>query len=210
MRPPLASLLLAAPLLAAPLPALAGGIGLVTTGGGHLDNVYGYEQNTVTGEWSQKVSETQLGPNFGGGLEVVLGDRDNRTLGVFRVFYLQDAPQQPVDGYVLPAEGATKVSPVRDVPLHNGVITGGLQWGLLGDPTALQLTVVADLGAGLFTEDLTMFITGDAGVGGTWMPDRRIQVAASLTGGGRIGGVRYRGTLLPTGNAYVGVRYLFD
>ena len=45
----------------------------------------------------------------------------------------------------------------------------------------------------------------EAGVGGTWMVARRVQAAASVTGG-----IRYYKRVLPTTNAYLGVRYLFD
>lgn len=197
MRPLLASLL-----LLAPLPALAGGIGLVATGGGHTDRVYAYTLDENTNQWEQEDPANQFGPDYGGGLEFILGDRDNKVMGVIRGFYLVDAPQKPLD------TGTN--SPVRDVALPQGMITGGLQWGVLGDPTALQGIVVANLGAAVLTEDLTSYLLGEVGVGGTWMPDRRIQVAASLVGGGRWNGIRYKNRVLPTANAYVGVRYLFD
>lgn len=187
--------------LAAPAPALAGGIGLVGTGGGHTDRVYSYTQNAA-GDWEQDDPVNQFGPNFGGGLEFVLGDRDNKVLGVIRGTFVQDAPQKELE--------TGRISPVRDEPLNQGIITGGLQWGVLGDPTGLQGVVVANVGAAVFTEDLTSFITGEVGVGGTWMPDRHIQVAATVVGAARINGIRYKNRIMPAANAYVGVRYLFD
>jgi hypothetical protein len=199
MRPALAAALLS--LALAPAPAWAGGFGLLLNGGAHDDRVYGYTEE-ANGDYTQDPS-AQFNANLGAGLEVVLGDRDNKVLGLFRGYYLQDVPQTPVEG---------DLSPVREVPRDIGVVTAGLQWGVLGDPGALQGVIVSTLGAGLFTcsrgaqcDDLTEFILAEAGVGGTWMVERRVQVAASVTGG-----IRYRNRVLPTANAYLGVRYLFD
>ncbi|MES2640171.1 MAG: hypothetical protein V4850_11830 [Myxococcota bacterium] len=192
MRPiiPLALLALA------PSTALAGGIGLVTTAGLHGDRVYSYEED-VNGVATQMDPEDQLNPNFGGGLEIVLGDKDLKIMGIFRGYYLQDSAQQdPKNGPIFN---------VRDVPRDLGVISAGLQWGILGDPGAIQLTIVGTLGAGVFTSDFTGYALGEAGVGGTWMAARRVQLAASVTGG-----ARYRKRFYPTTNAYLGVRYLFD
>ncbi|MDP2309485.1 MAG: hypothetical protein Q8P18_25915 [Pseudomonadota bacterium] len=197
MRPiiPLAILALASLSLYAG-PAFAGGIGIVTTAGLHGDRVYSYEED-VNGVATQMDPEDQLNSNFGGGLEIVLGDKDLKIMGIFRGYYLQDAPQQePKNGPIFN---------VRDVPRDLGVINAGLQWGILGDPGALQLTVVGTLGAGVFTNDFTGYALAEAGVGGTWMAARRIQVAASVTGG-----ARYRKRFYPTTNVYLGARVLFD
>jgi hypothetical protein len=137
-----------------------------------------------------------MNANFGGGIEIILGDKDNKILGLFRGYYLQDAPQTPAEG---------EISVVRTESRDIGMITGGLQWGIVGDPTGLQLVAITNIGAGLFTADLTEFVLGEAGVGASFMPTRRVQVSATLTGG-----TRYRKRFFPTGNAYVGVRYLFD
>lgn len=194
MRPLLACLAFLA--LLAPASARAGGFGILTTAGSHGDRVYGYSLDAA-GDYQQETPEDQQNANFGGGFEVILGDKDNRILGIFRGYYLQDAAQRP------PAEG--EVSVVRETSRDIGVITAGLQWGIIGDPTGLQLVAVANLGSGVFTTDFSEYLLGEAGVGGTWMTGRRIQVAATLTGGSR-----YRKRFYPTANAYVGVRYLFD
>lgn len=199
MRPILPLALLA---LAAPLPALAGGVGLVATAGLHGDRVYAYEIDEI-GQETQLDPQNQINPNFGGGLEIVLGDKDLKVAGIFRGFYLQDAAQQePVKPDGLEGEFAFNV---RDEPKDIGVITAGLQWGVLGDPGALQMTVVGTIGAGVFTEAMDGYVTAEAGVGGTWMAARRVQVVASVTGG-----ARYWKRFYPTTNAYAGVRYLFD
>lgn len=193
MRPILPLAVLA---LAAPVPALAGGLGLVTTAGLHGDRVYSYNYD-VNGVATQADPENQMNPNYGLGLEVLLGDKDLKVTGIFRGFYLQDSPLQE------PTNGDTFV--IREEPKDIGVVTAGLQWGVLGDPGALQLTVVGTIGAGVFTENMDGYVTGEAGVGGTWMAARRVQVAASVTGG-----ARYWKRFYPTTNAYAGVRYLFD
>lgn len=197
MRPnlPLALLALASLFLYA-RPAHAGGLGVVTTAGIHGDRVYSYDVD-VNGVATQTDPENQINPNYGAGLEVVLGDKDLKVAGVFRGFYLQDAPQQE------PTKGA--IFNVRDVPRDLGIITAGLQWGVLGDPGELQMTVLGTMGAAVFTADLTGYVTAEAGVGGTWMAARRVQVAASVAGG-----IRYQKRFYPTANAYAGVRYLFD
>lgn len=182
-------------LTAAPLPALAGGLGLFGTAGGHADRVYGYTLE-ANGEYTQDAPVTQFNANYGGGIELVLGDKDDKVSGVFRGFYIADAPQTALD---------TDVSPVRTDGRNIGVATAGLQWGVLGDPGDKQMIVVFNAGAGIVTADLTEFLLVEAGVGGTWMVDRRVQLVGTLTGG-----TRYRKRFLPTGNATVGVRYLFD
>jgi hypothetical protein len=179
----------------APLPAAAGGIGLITTTGAHADRIYGYTLE-ANGEYTQDEPVTQFNGHFGGGLELILGDKDDKVSGVFRGYYLADAPQTALD---------TDVSPVRTDVRNIGMASAGLQWGVLGSPDTLQMTVVANAGAGVFTSDLTEFMMVEAGVGGTWMAARRVQVVGAATAG-----ARYRKRVYPTMNATVGVRYLFD
>mgnify|MGYP003335285142 CR=1 FL=1 len=193
MRPTLPLALL---LLAAPAPALAGGIGLVTTAGIHTDRVYSYTTDD-TGDAVQLDPETQINPNYGAGLEFILGDKDLKIAGVFRGYYLQDSPQSD------PKSG--EIYNVRSIPRDLGLITAGLQFGAIGDPTGLQGNIIGNIGAAVFTSDLTGYVTAEAGVGGTWMAARRMQLALSVTGG-----VRYYKRITPTGNGYLGVRYLFD
>lgn len=172
-------------------PAQAGGIGLIGTGGMHADRVYGYTDDV------QEKPEDQMNANYGGGFELMLGDRDNRISGIFRFYYLQDGPQSA------PKNGDTYA--VRTTSRDIGMFTGGLQWGLVGDPTRLQLTLVTLIGSGFLTQDFTEFAQGEAGVGGTFNPTRHMQIFAEATGG-----IRYRKRVYPTANATLGVRYLFD
>ncbi|MFZ5476284.1 MAG: hypothetical protein ACOZNI_05860 [Myxococcota bacterium] len=199
-------------LAALPLPAWAGGIGVIGNYGMHGDTVYPYYMKD-NGDFEQCDPQHQMNGNFGGGIEVVLGDRDNKILGIFRGYYIQDAAQrapraggeckQPVFDDGTQPDGLTYA--IRETGRDVGVINAGLQFGVLGDPNNIQLTIVNTYGAGLYTNDLTEFATVELGVGGTWMAERRVQVHASVTGG-----LRYRKSFYPTGNAYAGVRYLFD
>lgn len=182
--------------LLAAAPAHAGGLGLLGTGGMHGDRVYGYS-TTDTGDLKQDVPELQINANYGTGLELTLGDRDNRIVGLFRFWYLQDAAQSP------PKVG--EVYAVRTTPRDVGMFTGGLQWGIVGDPTRLQFTAVTLIGSGFLTEDFTEFALAEAGVGGTFNPTRHMQIFAEATGG-----IRYRKRVYPTVNGTAGVRYLFD
>lgn len=182
--------------LTASAPAFAGGIGLLGTGGMHGDRVYGYTENEA-GDLKQEAPETQLNANYGGGMELTLGDRDNRIVGIFRFFYLQDGPQS--------APKVGEVYAVRTTARDIGMFTGGLQWGVVGDPTRAQFTVVSLIGSGFLTRDFTEFAQAEVGVGGTFNPNRHVQVFAEATGG-----IRYRKRVQPTFNATAGVRYLFD
>ena len=184
--------------LALPAPAFAGGIGLVTSAGGHSDRVWSYDVD------EQLPVENQLNANYGGGLEIILGDRDNKILGIFRGYYILDSPEHAP---TRPDEVAKEdyVYSFREEPRGIGLINAGIQWGIAGEPSGLQFTVVSTLGAGIFTDDLTEFLTAEVGPGATWMAARQVQLALSVTGG-----VRYRKHFYPQGNAYLGVRYLFD
>lgn len=177
--------------------AEAGGLGIVTTAGVHADRVYSYDCDEATGLCDQNKPETQMNANPGVGLELILGDKDNKVLGIFRAYWLGDAPQS--------APKAGGETPYREEWRSIGVINGGLQFGLLGDPENVQLTAVGTIGSGFLTTDFTEYIVAEAGVGGSWMAGRKVQLAGSITGG-----TRYRKRFYPTANAYVGVRYLFD
>lgn len=200
LQAPLSLLLCAAPALL-PSTALAGGVGLVGMGGVHSDRLYFYAEDE-SGTLVQQAPYNQINPNFGGGLELVLGDKDDKILGVFRAYYMQDAAQS-ASGPL--ADGGEYVYNIRTVPRDVGMLSGGIQWGLFGDPTGLQFILTSYIGSGFFTSDFTEFINGELGVGASYMFNRKIQVHAEVTGG-----VRYRKRLYHTENLYLGVRYLFD
>lgn len=183
-----------------PLDAFAGGIGLLGTAGVHTDRVYYYDSSD---DYAQYLQHQTL-PNYGGGLEVVLGDRDDRLQGVFRGFYLQDSPQSdPAGSSDVPSEYV--VARIRDTPRHLGIGTVGLQWGVLGQPENFMANVSVNVGAGFLTEDKTEFMVLDAGVGATYTFARNLQAHASL-----LYTLRFRKTATHGATAYAGVRFLFD
>jgi hypothetical protein len=189
-----AFLLLACPAFYAS-PALAGGIGLIANGGVHEDFVYYYSQDLEQGH------DVQNRPNYGGGLEVIMGDKDARVQGAARFFYMADAAQlEPDTGKV---ESPQYV--FRDEVRNVGVVTTGVYWGILGDPEKLELNVNTFIGAGVFTVDNSEFILGEAGIGGKYQLSEHFQVFANVAAA-----VRYRKMFFGSGNSYVGVRYLFD
>ncbi len=196
MRPSLFALA-----LLLPAPALAGGFGLIATGGLHSDRVYYYVPNETTGELEQAPPINQIGPNFGGGLELVLGDRDDKIMGVFRGYYLMDTAQVATEEMKDPSYAYN----LRTVPRDIGMVTGGLQWGLVGDPTGLQLVLTTTIGSGFLTSDFTEFLTAELGVGATYTVARHVQLHAEVSGG-----LRYRKRFYHTENLTLGVRYLFD
>lgn len=182
--------------LAVSTPAHAGGFGIVTAAGGHVDRIYSYKYDESAAEYDQFV-ENQFNANVGTGLEFVLGDKDNKIIGVFRGYYLSDSPQK--------TPGAGDTFAIRETSRSVGMMDAGLSFGFLGDPGNIQMTANVYLGSGFLTTDYTPFIYGEAGVGGTWMAARHVQVVASVAGGSR-----YRRRFFPTTSGYLGVRYLFD
>lgn len=183
-------------LLSAPT-ALAGGFGVLGTGGIHGDRVYVYSENSV-GQAEQETPIDQLNPNFGGGLEMILGDKDYKINGFLRMYYLADWPvQAPAGDYTY----NLRTTSVRDI----GMAEAGLQFGIWGEPEAFQLCIIGIIGSGLLTNDQTEFMTAEAGFGFTYTMKRNIQLHAEVDGG-----IRYRKRIYPTVNGTAGVRYLFD
>ncbi len=185
--------------------AYAGGIGLIGAGGLHQDRVYSYQMDAESGDISQAPVDVQYNPSFGGGIELMLGDRDNKVLGVVRGYYYGDAPQS------VPAGDTGVGNSARQSLRHVAMVTGGMQYTLVGDPQAFQLVLIGSLGTS-FLEldpseevDLRPYAVAEAGPGITLFLTDSIQLAAS-TGFG----VRYSKRPYFTGTGYVGLRYLFD
>lgn len=182
-------------------PAFAGGVGLITTGGAHTEVVRFYDSSA---EWTQ-YSLTESISHFGGGIEVMLGDKDDRFTGIMRGFYMQDAAQTD------PAELATAFDPevvvceFRREPRKVGYATVGLQMGLWGDPDALQIHAIGALGAGFLTVDHTEFVLAEAGAGVTYQIARNTRVVGDVQYG-----FRYRKGESHGVSAYAGIRYYID
>jgi hypothetical protein len=190
----ISSLLLAA---ISSAPARAGGVGIVATGGLHTDRAYYYNR-----EGDQGIDNQTL-PQAGIGLEGLLGDRDDKILGIMRLYWLREAPPNNPD-----TQGVENaVHPDYDAldPRDIGVAEIGVQWGLLGDPNGLQLVLSTLVGTGFITTDNTQFFLGDAGIGGTYTVGEGIQLFANIAIN-----VRHRKIVSYGPAAYAGARYLFD
>jgi hypothetical protein len=178
-------------------PARAGGVGIVATGGMHTDRAYYYNR-----EGDQGI-DNQTQPQAGIGLEGLLGDRDDKILGMMRVYWLRDSPPDNPDtqGVQDPVHPDYEALDPRDI----GVAEIGIQWGLLGDPNGLQLTLTTLIGTGFITNDNTQFFLADAGIGGTYTVAEGVQLYANIAMN-----VRHRKIVSYGPAAYAGARYLFD
>lgn len=196
MRAVLASLL-----LAASTPALAGGVGVLTTGGFRNQPVYFYDSSDSMRQY--KISET-LG-HGGGGIEILLGDRDDRFIGTFKGYYIYESPERDPAGITSAVDPGNVVAAWRTEGRHIGVASVGLQAGIIGKPRTKQLVAVADLGSGFLTTDHTEYLQAQIGLGGTAMLSREIQVYAQAQYHLR----NYKG-LYHGATATAGIRYMFD
>jgi len=181
--------------LFAALPAHAGGFGIITTGGIHTDRVYYYYGDDL------QALNRQNRPNVGGGVELILGDRDDKVQGFVRGYYVIDAPQ--VDPATAVELGATYT--IRDETREIGMVSTGVQWTVYGDPMGFSLYLTSVMGSGIATTDNLEFLLLEGGAGGSYHLDKKIALFGELALG-----TRYRKAFYPNHNAYVGVRYLFD
>ncbi|MCB9665650.1 MAG: hypothetical protein H6732_16195 [Alphaproteobacteria bacterium] len=204
----------AAAALLASMPAYAGGIGPLVMGGFHTEEVAYYYSRTNSGtgaripnqqDWEQ-VFDPQIIGNAGGGLELVLGDRDNLIQGVFRAFYMLDTPQlNPVGDAELLDSGAA-VTAFREDIKHIGVGTVGLTFGVVrGASDRLKLAVAVHLGAGFLTNDHTEFALAQAGPNLSYLFSRTVEGYIDVSYG-----VRFRKTVSHGLYGSLGIRYLFD
>jgi hypothetical protein len=182
--------------------ALAGGIGLLGTAGFHQARVYYYDAE------DNQVLNRQNCLNSGVGIEAILGDKDDRFLGVARGYYLVDSP--PTDPPAPTVDDPVDALP--EGPTRIGMATVGVHWGVIGDPTGFQAHIGTHVGAGMVTVDSTTgegssqeFLLGEVALGAHYHFARSFQVYADVAYG-----TRYRKEFSPGGNAYVGFRYMFD
>ena len=185
-------------------PAFAGGVGLTTTAGFHTERVYYYNNQVENAQGSMQ----QTIPNYGAGVEVLLGDRDDRILGVMRGYWQQDGPQtNPAD--MSPPPGGLSpndiTANVRDDARNVGLVSAGLQWGIVGSPDLIQLNALGSLGSGFLTVDRTEFLFAELGAGAHYTFARNLQAYGNL-----MYTFRFRKGASHGATAYAGVRYLFD
>jgi hypothetical protein len=188
----------------APSTADAGSFGLYGQAGMHEGKAYYYRSDGKQGV------DSQFLPDAGTGFEMMLGDKDDRLIGLIRIAWRHDwtvnNPQYTVsndeDG-----NPYTYTHPdYESVPARNdGLITVGLQWGLWGEPTGFQVTALTALTSGFWTVDNLEYFSPEVGAGVTYTIADQIQFHGTLTAA-----PRYRKQVYLGANTYVGVRYLFD
>lgn len=186
--------------LAALLPATAsaGGFGVLVNGGVHGTKAYYYNNNLQQG------IDNQQRPNYGGGGEVIIGDKDDRVIGLMRMYGNVDF--NPVEPTLEGVTAANATFPTYGEATRSDLVaTMGIQWGLLGEPDGQQLVLTTLFGSAFATRDNLEYAIGEVGVGGTMMLNDTLQAFATLNGN-----VRYRKRLSGEGGAYIGVRYMFD
>ncbi|MEQ1568976.1 MAG: hypothetical protein ABMA64_25280 [Myxococcota bacterium] len=192
-------------------PAFAGGIGVTASGGAHTEPLFYYSKADADGNEYKELSDydqyklTETLPNLGLGLNLVLGDRDDKITGDCRFYWMMDSAQvSPTDaGSQIPE--ANIVASYRETPRHLGIGAIGLSWGLVGDPSKFQLAAVGHFGSAFITADHTEFLLIDLGPGVTWRATRQVQVF-----GDAVYQARFRKRLDHSVVATVGARYLFD
>ncbi|MEC7986681.1 MAG: hypothetical protein VX278_16050 [Myxococcota bacterium] len=177
--------------------AEAGGVGMYTQAGIHQGNAYYYTYDGDQG------IDTQFLPHYGVGFEGILGDKDDRLHGIFRLAWNQDqpvqAPSTPDGEEYYFADESTKG--VR----NDGLISIGLQWGIWGEPTEFQVIATTLLTSGFWTPDSLEYFVLDLGVGATFSMGETLQLfgVASFS-------PRYRKELFMGSQATFGARVLFD
>jgi len=208
--------------------ALAGGVGVLATGGLHTEKVYFYSDHSPEGVEYNDIADydqfemIQTLPNLGGGIEILLGDRDDKIMGSVRGFYLVDGAQKDPaevtddvsnpdwvvgayrgDGNVRPGE-PNAGGPAGGRSL--GMIMVGMSWGIIGEPGGLQLGAVGHVGTSFLTRDHTEFFIMQVGPGVTYKVARQVQLFGELQYAARFRQAQWA----HSGNVMLGARYLFD
>jgi hypothetical protein len=184
-----------------PTTADAGGVGVTLGGGVHQDRAYYYNEEGEQG------IDTQLPMNTGWGGELLLGDRDNRVLGIVRGYVSRDAPLKNPDPSALGEGPGEYVFPnvEKDGHTTRGAAAVGMQWGLWGDPNGFQMIATSLIGSQFWTNDNLETATFQAGVGVTYTANERYQFAASLDATSR-----FRKRFQWGGDVWLSARYMFD
>lgn len=199
-----ASLLLASP-------AFAGGIGILASGGVHTEKVYFYSDVDPDGNAYRDIADydqyqlVQTLPNTGLGLNLVLGDRDDKIVGDCRFYWLMDSPQQDPAAKTQLVDPEHVVAAYRETSHHAGLGMVGLSWGILGSPSKFMLGAVGHVGSAFITPDHTEFLAFDIGPGVTYRAARQVQIFADVSYQ-----ARFRKVFTHSGNVFVGARYMFD
>ncbi len=182
----------------APVEAHAGGVGAVAAAGVFSERVWYYDANETSYQTQQPII------NGGTGLELMLGDRDDRITGYARFYWNMELPEPDVTQSTLEGEQPW-TAPRRDTVRNTGIFTVGIQAGVAGDPNKGMFVVTGAVGSGFLTPDHREFVFGEVGAGGT------LRVSPGLELYGTVNGhVRYRKWARLGATTYGGVRVLFD
>lgn len=186
--------------------AYAGGIGLISTGGLHQEQVYAYDTELT----QYKINQPR--PIYGLGMQAILGDVDDDFVGVAKIYFLGDSPPNragiqasAVSQGWKEADNGELTFATREDMRTMGVATAGLQWTAWGEPTGLAVNVLGNLGASFMTVDSREFLLAEAGVGAHYALSDMLQVNAEA-----MYRMRYRKGFAHGGGINVGVRYFFD
>jgi len=182
-------------------PALAGGIGVMGAAGVHQERADYYDED------ENHFYEDQMRPNYGTGLYVMLGDRDDRVQGSMKIYWQADAPPTTElnNGRDPDFVGDEISIALRQDDRNIGIATAGIQWSLVGDPSAFSFNLITNIGAAAITPDLTEFAYAEIGPGVSYALDSSIQFF-----GEALYQPRWRKGLSHGAGGAVGVRYLFD
>ena len=190
--------------------AHAGGLGVLMTGGSHTERVFFYSNADPDGNPYSNINDydqyevTQNLLHFGSGLNLVLGDRDDRIVGDCRFYWLMDTPQHdPSDSGSVPKENV--VATYRDNSRHIGMGMVGLSWGIIGNPSNFMFGAIGHVGSAFITADHTEFLAFDIGPSVTYRVARQIQLFGDVSYQGR-----HRKGFTHSVNAFVGARYMVD
>jgi hypothetical protein len=200
-------------------PAYAGGLGIIGTVGARQDEVAFYssaDTETFGGDGDpivyddindyERFSITQNRPFWGGGLELLLGDRDDMIQGSFRFYYQQDSPQLDPASLTSLVDPDYVVAAYQEDPRHVGVGVIGLNIGLVEVASdRLRIGAAAHIGAGFVTLDHTEYFLGSVGPEVTYKAARQVHIFADIVYQGRV-----RQVVTHSGGMYVGARYFFD
>lgn len=182
-------------------PALAGGVGIVGTGGTYNQPVYFYDGANDNLQYRQQ----QMIPTFGTGIEFVLGDKDDRWQGLFRGYWLGHAPEADPATRTTSVDADDVISNHRDYLRHTGLAMVGVQWGFWGRPEGFMLTANAMIGSGFLTFDHEEWLQAELGAGAAYRLSRRLQLAGNVAYA-----IKQRKGITHGVNGYVSLRFLFD
>ena len=184
--------------------AYAGAFGLYGSSGVHEGKAYYYRSDGLQG------IDSQYRPHVGSGFEMMLGDKDDRLIGLVRLAWNQDWAMNNPEYTVTKDENGndytyTHPDYASEGKRNDGVITVGLQWGIWGEPTAFQLIGLTSFSSGFWTIDNLEYFMPEAGVGATYTINDQYQFHSTVSLAPRYRKQLYWGT-----NVVAGVRYLFD